>query len=41
MIEREIVSESGTWDNDAAFREIEESFKAAIYYPNFFDKPRD
>jgi NAD(P)-dependent dehydrogenase (short-subunit alcohol dehydrogenase family) len=41
VIEREIVSESGTWDNDAAFREIEESFKAAIYYPNFFDKPRD
>jgi NAD(P)-dependent dehydrogenase (short-subunit alcohol dehydrogenase family) len=41
VIEREIVAESGTWDNDAAFREIEESFKAAIYYPNFFDKPRD
>lgn len=41
VIEREIVSESGTWDNDAAFREMEESFRAAIYYPNFFDKPRD
>jgi NAD(P)-dependent dehydrogenase (short-subunit alcohol dehydrogenase family) len=40
VVEREIVSESGTWDNDAAFREIEESFRAAIYYPNFFDKPR-
>jgi NAD(P)-dependent dehydrogenase (short-subunit alcohol dehydrogenase family) len=41
VIEREIVSESGTWDNEAAFREIEESFRAAIHYPNFFDKPRD
>jgi len=41
VIEREIVAESGTWDNEAAFHEIEESFRAAIYYPNFFDKPRD
>jgi hypothetical protein len=40
-VEREIVSESGTWDNEAAFREMEESFRAAIYYPNFFDKPHD
>jgi NAD(P)-dependent dehydrogenase (short-subunit alcohol dehydrogenase family) len=41
VVEREIVSLSGKWDNEAAFREIEESFRAAIHYPNFFDKPRD
>jgi NAD(P)-dependent dehydrogenase (short-subunit alcohol dehydrogenase family) len=41
VVEREIVSETGVWDNQSAFREIEESFRAAIYYPNFFDKPRD
>ena len=41
VIEREIVSESGTWDNETAFAEMEESFKSAILWPNFFDKPRD
>jgi NAD(P)-dependent dehydrogenase (short-subunit alcohol dehydrogenase family) len=41
VIEREIVSESGTWDNATAFREMEDSFRSAIYWPNFFDKPRD
>jgi NAD(P)-dependent dehydrogenase (short-subunit alcohol dehydrogenase family) len=41
VIERELVSLTGTWDNETAFQEIEESFKAAILWPNFFDKPRD
>ncbi|HEY3669628.1 MAG TPA: SDR family NAD(P)-dependent oxidoreductase [Acidimicrobiia bacterium] len=41
VVEREIVSESGTWDNETAFAEMEESFKSAILWPNFFDKPRD
>jgi hypothetical protein len=41
VIEREIVSENGTWDNEAAFREMEDSFRSAICWPNFFDKPRD
>jgi NAD(P)-dependent dehydrogenase (short-subunit alcohol dehydrogenase family) len=41
VVERELVSDTGTWDTKTAFEEIEESFKAAILWPNFFDKPRD
>lgn len=41
VVEREIVSASGTWDIPTAFAEIEESFKSAVLWPNFFDKPRD
>jgi NAD(P)-dependent dehydrogenase (short-subunit alcohol dehydrogenase family) len=41
VVEREIVSASGAWDVPTVFAEIEESFKAAILWPNFFDKPRD
>lgn len=41
VIEREIVSASGTWDIPTAFAEMEESFKSAILWPNFFDKGRD
>lgn len=41
VIEREIVSEGDTWDNEVVFREMENSFCSAIYWPNFFDKPRD
>ncbi|EHI13390.1 SDR family NAD(P)-dependent oxidoreductase [Mycolicibacterium thermoresistibile] len=39
VIEREIVSASGTWDIPTAFAEIESSFKEAILWPNIFDKP--
>lgn len=39
VVEREIVSASGTWDIPTAFAEIETSFKEAILYPNIFDKP--
>jgi NAD(P)-dependent dehydrogenase (short-subunit alcohol dehydrogenase family) len=40
-IEREIVSDSGTWDEATVYDEIEETFKAAVLWPNFFDRPRD
>lgn len=39
VVEREIVSASGTWDIPTAFAEIETSFKEAVLYPNIFDKP--
>ena len=39
VVEREIVSASGTWDIPTAFTEIETSFKEALLYPNIFDKP--
>ncbi len=39
VVEREIVSASGTWDIPTAFAEIETSFKEALLYPNIFDKP--
>ncbi|WP_292991640.1 SDR family NAD(P)-dependent oxidoreductase [Mycobacterium sp.] len=39
VVEREIVSASGTWDIATAFAEIETSFKEAVLYPNIFDKP--
>ncbi|OBK35621.1 short-chain dehydrogenase [Mycobacterium sp. 1245111.1] len=39
VVEREIVSASGTWDVASAFTEIETSFKEAVLYPNIFDKP--
>lgn len=39
VIEREIVSASGTWDIATAFTEIETSFKEAVLWPNIFDKP--
>lgn len=39
VVEREIVSASGTWDVPTAFAEIETSFKEAVLYPNIFDKP--
>ena len=41
VVEREIVSHSGTWDLDVAIDQIEESFKSAVLWPNFFDKPRE
>lgn len=41
VIEREIVASNGTWTLDEAFGEIEQSFKSAILWPNYFDKPRD
>jgi len=40
-IEREIVSSSGVWDNETAFREIEGAFKSAMESPNPFDRPRE
>ena len=40
VVEREIVSASGTWDIPTAFAEIESSFKEAVLWPNIFDKPR-
>ena len=39
VVEREIVSASGSWDIPTAFTEIETSFKEAVLYPNIFDKP--
>lgn len=39
VVEREIVSASGTWDIATAFAEIETSFKEAVLWPNIFDKP--
>ena len=39
VVEREIVSASGSWDIPTAFAEIETSFKEAVLYPNIFDKP--
>jgi NAD(P)-dependent dehydrogenase (short-subunit alcohol dehydrogenase family) len=41
VVEREIVSHDGKWEIDAAFDQMEESFKSAVLWPNFFDKPRD
>lgn len=41
VLEREIVSHDGTWDTEQAFEQMEESFKSAILWPNFFDRPRD
>jgi NAD(P)-dependent dehydrogenase (short-subunit alcohol dehydrogenase family) len=40
-IEREIVSADGTWELAPALAEIEATFKSAVLWPNFFDKPRD
>jgi hypothetical protein len=37
---REIVASNGVWETEAAFQEIEDSFRAAIEYPNIFDRPR-
>jgi NAD(P)-dependent dehydrogenase (short-subunit alcohol dehydrogenase family) len=37
---REVVASSGVWDTASAFQEIEDSFRAAIEYPNVFDRPR-
>ena len=39
-VQREITTSSGTWDVPTAFAEIEESFRAAVQYPNVFDRPR-
>jgi NAD(P)-dependent dehydrogenase (short-subunit alcohol dehydrogenase family) len=39
VVEREIVSATGTWDIPTAFAEIETSFKEAVLWPNIFDKP--
>lgn len=39
-VQREIVASSGVWDFATAFAEIEDSFRAAIEYPNIFDRPR-
>ena len=41
VVEREIVSVDGTWELTSAIAQMEESFKSAILWPNFFDKPRD
>lgn len=41
VVEREIVTTGDTWELEDAFAEMEESFKSAILWPNFFDKPRD
>jgi NAD(P)-dependent dehydrogenase (short-subunit alcohol dehydrogenase family) len=40
VVEREIVLSEGSWNNETAFAEMEESFQSAILWPNFFDKPR-
>jgi hypothetical protein len=40
VVEREIVSASGTWDIPSAFAEIEDSFRSAVLWPNIFDTPR-
>ena len=37
---REITASSGVWDVPTAFTEIEDSFRAAVQYPNIFDRPR-
>ena len=37
----EAYSVTGEWDLPSAVAEIEESFKSAVLWPNFFDKPRD
>jgi NAD(P)-dependent dehydrogenase (short-subunit alcohol dehydrogenase family) len=39
-LQREITASSGVWDIPTAFAEIEDSFRAAIQYPNIFDRPR-
>ncbi|MFV9633798.1 SDR family NAD(P)-dependent oxidoreductase [Mycobacterium neumannii] len=39
VVERELVSATGTWDIPTAFAEIETSFKEAVLWPNIFDKP--
>lgn len=39
-LEREITASSGVWDVPTAFAEIEDSFRAAVQYPNIFDRPR-
>lgn len=39
-VEREIVSADGRWDEATIYDEMEETFKSAILWPNFFDKPR-
>jgi len=39
-LQREITASSGVWDVPTAFAEIENSFRAAIQYPNIFDRPR-
>jgi len=41
VVEREVVAVDGSWDIPTAFAEIEDSFKSAVLWPNFFDKPRD
>lgn len=40
-VTHEIVSSSGTWDDDTVYDEMEEAFQAAILWPNIFDRPRD
>jgi NAD(P)-dependent dehydrogenase (short-subunit alcohol dehydrogenase family) len=40
VVEREIVSADGHWDEDLVFAEMEETFQSAVLWPNFFDKPR-
>jgi NAD(P)-dependent dehydrogenase (short-subunit alcohol dehydrogenase family) len=37
---REIVASDGVWDTASTFNEIESTFRAAIEYPNIFDRPR-
>jgi NAD(P)-dependent dehydrogenase (short-subunit alcohol dehydrogenase family) len=39
-LQREIVAADGVWKLGPAFQEIEDSFRAAIEYPNIFDRPR-
>jgi NAD(P)-dependent dehydrogenase (short-subunit alcohol dehydrogenase family) len=39
-LQREIVAANGVWDVPSAFAEIEDSFRAAMEYPNIFDRPR-
>jgi NAD(P)-dependent dehydrogenase (short-subunit alcohol dehydrogenase family) len=39
-LQREITASNGVWDVGSAFDEIENSFRAAIEYPNIFDRPR-
>ena len=40
-LQREITAQKGVWDIPGAFEEIENSFRAAIQYPNIFDRPRE
>ncbi len=40
-VERELVASTGIWDTETAFSEMEGAFRAAIEYPNPFDRPRE